>query len=268
MRQRYVLPGCVLSLMLGCGSGDSPSSSPDANADGAGNSTLDATMRADGSTDGSSGGDVFGKETSSDGTLADGFADSTTRPPTDSGGTDSGGADSGGTEAASGTDAATDSAPSEAGAQPCDPHCADVVTWHNDNARTGQNLYESILTKANVTSTRFGRLFTLAVDGKVDAQPLVVSSVAVVGKGTHDVVFVATEHDSLYAFDAQSNAGANAAPLWQVSFLAAGETTSDARGCGQVVPEIGITATPVIDLATGTLYVVSMSKTATQYFQP
>ena len=94
-----------------------------------------------------------------------------------------------------------------------------------------------------------------------------MSAVDVAGKGRHDIVIVATEHDSVYAFDARNNTGANASALWQVSLLGASETTSDTRSCGQVVPEIGITSTPVVDLATGTLYVVAMSKTGSQYFQ-
>jgi hypothetical protein len=131
----------------------------------------------------------------------------------------------------------------------------DVLTYHNDSARTGQNLNETILNLTNVSSSTFGMLFTVSVDGKVDAQPLYASAVSIPGKGTHNVLFVATEHDSVYALDADTGT-----VLWQVSLLEPGETTSDPRGCGQVVPEIGITATPVIDLLSGTIYVVAMSK--------
>src|ERR1700736_4850257 len=106
-----------------------------------------------------------------------------------------------------------------------------VLTYHNDNLRTGQNPFETILTPANVKSTTFSKLLTLPVDGKVDAQPLYVSGLSISG-GTHNVVFAATEHDSVYAFDADSGA-----PYWHVSMLKAGETTSDNRGCGQVTPE-------------------------------
>jgi len=155
----------------------------------------------------------------------------------------------------------------DAGGRACDPHCVDVLTWHNDNFRSGQNLKESALTPANVDSTHFGKIFVLPVDGKVEAQPLFVSAVDVLGKGTHDVVFVATEHDSLYAFDAESNAAANSSPLWQVTLLSPGETPSDDRNCDQVTPEIGVTSTPVIDVATSTLYVAAMSKRASSYFQ-
>ncbi len=138
-----------------------------------------------------------------------------------------------------------------------------VLTWHNDNARTGLNSAEKILTPANVRSSSFGQLFELKVDGKVDAQPLYVSGAYISGKGTHNVVYIATEHDSVYAFDAD-----NGAALWQVSLLQPGETTSDTRGCNQVTPEIGITATPVIDASKGFLYVVAMSKDgAGRYYQ-
>jgi hypothetical protein len=135
----------------------------------------------------------------------------------------------------------------------------DVLTYKNDLSRSGQNLSESTLTLSNVASSTFGLLLNLPVDGKVDAQPLYVSQLSVSG-AAHNVVFAATEHDSVYAFDADSGA-----VLWHVSLLAAGETLSDAHGCDQVVPEIGITSTPVIDRklgAHGTLYVVAMSKDA------
>jgi len=135
----------------------------------------------------------------------------------------------------------------------------DVVTYHNDVARTGQNLTETFLTPATVTSATFGKIRLLATDGKVDAQPLYLSRVTIPAVGVRDVVYVVTEHDSVYAFDANSGA-----ILWRVSLLGAGETTSDTRGCSQVTPEIGITSTPVIDRArgpNGTIYVVAMSKT-------
>jgi uncharacterized protein (TIGR03437 family) len=135
-----------------------------------------------------------------------------------------------------------------------------VLTYHNDLARTGQNLNETLLTPASVSSGRFGRLFTYAVDGQVYAQPLYVPGVFILGKGIHNVVLVATEHDSVYAFDADNRL---AAPLWHVSFLdpAAGVTAASAADleCGSIIPEVGITATPVIDLASGTLYVVAMT---------
>src|SRR5450432_1600694 len=134
-----------------------------------------------------------------------------------------------------------------------------VLTWHNDNARTGQNLQETILTPANVNSATFGKLFTIGVDGKVDAQPLYVPHLTIPGQGVHNVLYIATEHDSVYAFDADSGA-----PLLHVSLLAANEATSDDRNCGsQVGPEIGVTATPVIDPGSGphgTIYVVAMTK--------
>ncbi|MBV9499237.1 MAG: RICIN domain-containing protein [Acidobacteriaceae bacterium] len=133
-----------------------------------------------------------------------------------------------------------------------------VLTWHNDNARTGQNVSETILTPARVNPKTFGRLLNVLVDGKVDAQPLYVTGLSMPNRGGHNVVFAATEHDSVYAFDANSGS-----VFWHVSLLKTGEMTSDSRNCGQVVPEIGITSTPVIDLAAGshgTIYVVAMSK--------
>ena len=133
----------------------------------------------------------------------------------------------------------------------------DVVTFKNDVGRTGQNLTESVLTPTNVNSTTFGLLRNLSVDGKVDAQPLYLSQLtAGTPPAVHNVVFVATEGDSVYAFDADTGGK----PIWQVNLLGSGETLSDPHGCGQVTPNIGITSTPVIDRAAGALYVVAMSK--------
>src|SRR5579872_3659277 len=110
-----------------------------------------------------------------------------------------------------------------------------VLTWHNDNARTGQNLRENILTPSNVNVNAFRKLFVIPVDGKVDGQPLYVPSLDMPGQGTHNVLYIVTEHDSIYAFDAD-----NGAMLWHNSLLNAGESTSDDRSCSQVTPEIEI----------------------------
>ena len=134
----------------------------------------------------------------------------------------------------------------------------DVLTYHNDIERTGQNLTERILTTSNVNATTFGKLFEIAVTGKVDAQTLVKTQVSIPGQGIHNVLYVVTEHDLVYAFDADSGS-----QLWMKSVVGAGEVPSDNRGCGQVTPEIGITSTPVIDMnagPNGTIYVVAMSK--------
>jgi hypothetical protein len=139
------------------------------------------------------------------------------------------------------------------------PAGTDVITYKNDLSRTGQNLSETTLTPANVASATFGLLRKLVVNGKVDAQPLYLSQLKI-GTSSFNTVFVATEHDSVYAFDSDSGA-----IIWQVSLLGSGETTSDTRGCSQVSPEIGVTSTPVIDRnagAHGTLFVVAMSKDA------
>jgi hypothetical protein len=138
----------------------------------------------------------------------------------------------------------------------------DVVTYHNDNARTGQNLSETVLTPASVNMNTFGKLGFISLDGKVDAQPLFLSALSIPGRGTRDVLYVATEHGSVYALDA-----GDGAVIWRTSSLGAGETTSDTRGCSQVTPEIGITSTPVIDRSRGVIYVVAMSKSASTYFQ-
>ena len=143
----------------------------------------------------------------------------------------------------------------------------DVITYHYDNSRSGQNLNETVLTPANVNSTKFGKLGEFVVDGKVDAQPLYLSQVTIGGQ-KKNVLYVATEHGSVYAFDADSINGTSSTVLWKTSTLGSGETTSDNRGCGQVTPEIGITATPVIDRSRNAIYVVAMSKNASgAYFQ-
>jgi hypothetical protein len=141
----------------------------------------------------------------------------------------------------------------------------DMVTYKNDVLRSGQNTTESVLTTTNVSASTFGLLRTLPVDGKVDAQPLYLSSLTV-GGATHNVVYVATENDSVYAFDADSGV-----QLWMVSLMASGEMTSDPHSCSQVSPQIGITSTPVIDRSAGphgTLFTVAMSKdTSGSYHQ-
>jgi hypothetical protein len=143
-----------------------------------------------------------------------------------------------------------------------------VLTGHNDNARTGLNPNETILTTTNVNIYGFGKIFSRPLDGTPYAQPLYVSNVSIPGKGTHNVVFVATMHDSVYAFDADSNLGSNAPPLWKVSFInpALGTnvplTTDVAPGqdCRTFLDYVGICGTPAIDLASGTLYVVARTK--------
>ncbi len=142
-----------------------------------------------------------------------------------------------------------------------------MLTYHNDIERTGQNLTEQTLTTSNV-KTSFGQLFQVSVDGLVDAQPLIKTQVTIPGKGIHNVLYVVTENDSVYAFDSDSGAA-----FWNVSVLGTGEVASDNRGCSQVTPEIGITSTPVIDPTAGpngTIYLVAMSRTTSgtnTYFQ-
>jgi hypothetical protein len=132
-----------------------------------------------------------------------------------------------------------------------------VATSQYDNQRTGATSAETTLTPRNVNSARFGTLMAVPVDGDVFAQPLYLPNLEVPGKGRHDVVFVASEHDSVYAIDAT---GAAAVVLWHISFInpAAGVTPvaeQDVR-CPFISPDIGITSTPVIDEASRTLYVL------------
>ena len=146
---------------------------------------------------------------------------------------------------------------------------AGVATYHGNQARTGANTQEYALTTANVNTATFGKLFSCAVDGAIYAQPLWVPNLTI-GGAKHNVVFVATQHDSLYAFDADSTgASSTCSPLWQVSLIdtnhgGLGNETSVAGtmvgvGFGDIMPEIGVTGTPVIDPTTKTLYVVSKS---------
>jgi len=138
------------------------------------------------------------------------------------------------------------------------PCTAQVTTSQYNNSRTAATLHEKILTPQNVNAQQFGRVGVFNVDGAVYAQPLYVPAVPVPGKGTRDVLFVATEHDSVYAFDANR---AGDPPLWKVSFLdkSRGVTTlsEDVVACPFIRPEVGITSTPMIDLKTGTLFVLA-----------
>ncbi len=137
-----------------------------------------------------------------------------------------------------------------------------VLTHHNDNARTGQNLNETVLTPQNVNSESFGKLFSYSLDGQVYAQPLYVPNVSIPNQGTHNVVYVVTENDSVFAFDAD---GLVATPLWQNNLTnpAQGVTTlpcilgrMNSLTCG-IYPVYGITSTPVIDPTSGTMYLVA-----------
>src|SRR5262245_53726525 len=135
----------------------------------------------------------------------------------------------------------------------------DVTMWHNDPARTGFNANEQALTPATVDSSSFGKLFSYSVNGQVYAQPLYVSNLQMPGHGTRNVVFVATETNDVYAFDADSTAGSDAGLLWHINLGTPAQTPSPYIGFRygpyrDVTPYVGIIGTPVIDLASGTMY--------------
>jgi hypothetical protein len=141
-----------------------------------------------------------------------------------------------------------------------------TFTYHNDNARTGLNANETILTPQNVNSAQFGKLLSVALDGYAYTQPLYVANLNI-GGGVHNVIYVATEHDSVYAIDADSGT-----VLWQISLIPPGGSTVSAAAdinpnCTDIVPEIGVTGTPVIDPATATIYLVAVTKENGSYFQ-
>ncbi len=154
-----------------------------------------------------------------------------------------------------------------------------VLTYHYDNTRQGQNTNETLLTPANVNTASFGKLFSYAVDGYVYAQPLIVNNLNLPGKGVRNVVFVATMHDSVYAFDADSNSDTNGGLLWKTNLGIAslsptvefGARYHPGVGNLDIVPEEGMTGTPVIDPATGTIYLDAFTRevvtgVSTNYF--
>jgi len=141
----------------------------------------------------------------------------------------------------------------------------DVLTQHNDLARTGQNLTETVLTTSNVNSATFGKIALFPVDGRVDAEPLYASNVAVPNSGTHNILIAATEHGTVYGFDADSGA-----TVWQASTLKTGETASD-DPTSSTNPEIGVNPTPVIDRtlgSNGAIYLVATSKDGSGQLPP
>jgi hypothetical protein len=137
----------------------------------------------------------------------------------------------------------------------------DIITYHYDNTRSGVNSYETVLTTANVNATTFGRLGEFAVDGQIDGQILYLNQVNIPGHGMKNVIYAATEKDSVYAFDADSVSGNTNAYLWKASVVPAGESPADQGSlpCGNIAFN-GVTATPVIDRSRNAIYVVAMTK--------
>lgn len=160
----------------------------------------------------------------------------------------------GGGSSAQSPGSATSTKPSSAGGS------ANVLTWHYDNRRTGWNDQETVLAPSNVNPQSFGKLFSYPVDGYLYAQPLYFANLDI-GGARHNVVFAATENDSVYAFDADQYG--SGAPLWRISLLQAGETPITGAA---IQPVLGVTSTPVIDLPSGTLYVVSAQETSSGGF--
>jgi hypothetical protein len=149
---------------------------------------------------------------------------------------------------------------------------AGVLTQHNDVGRSGQNLDETILTPSNVSSTTFGKLWSFSVDGQMYSQPLYVPNVSIPGQGVHNVIYIETQNDSLYALDAD---GLQSTPLFQVSFInpAAGITAVPCKtdgnsdiSCG-VYPIYGINSTPVIDMTSNTMYLLTRTDNNGTYYQ-
>jgi len=143
-----------------------------------------------------------------------------------------------------------------------------VLTYHFDNTRQGQNTNETLLTLTDVNSATFGKLFSYAVDGAIYGEPLIVTNVAIPGKGVHDVVFVETEHDSVYAFDAND---ANAGLLWQTNLGISSVTPNNDFGnrygpYHDLVPEVGATGTPVIDPLAGTIFLDAFTHEGTNIY--
>lgn len=130
-----------------------------------------------------------------------------------------------------------------------------VLTQHNDNARTGQMISETTLGPSNVSAQSFGKLFTQPIDGYAYAQPLVWPRAGLGKLGLHDLVYVATMHNSVYAFEANTNVGIGANPIWHVNL--GPSYPASVNGCGDTYPENGIVGTPVLDTASATLYVIA-----------
>jgi hypothetical protein len=250
----------LLAVLAGCGTSSSNGQSSGLSATGTGSGAAGAaagSIASAGATSGASTG-VAAAATDSgpDGTLGSGATTGAASGASSGGGSGSGAAAGAASGAASGA-AQGDAQVAEVGAAP--PGNAALYMRQNDLARTGLNPSETILTPANVNMAQFGKKFSQPVDGQIYTQALYVPGLAIAGKGTHNVVYVGTENDSVYAFDADTKQ----APLWQVSFLSAGVTPVPAfpdADSPTIQPQIGITGTPVIDPATSTLYVVAETK--------